>query len=56
VNLIYGRYDTIIPLAPGEKFFHGLRGKRSMQVLETGHQVLHPKNAAYIAEAFNHQT
>lgn len=56
VTLVYGRYDTIIPLAPGEKFFHTLKGKRSMQVLETGHQVLHPRNAPYIAEAFNHQT
>jgi pimeloyl-ACP methyl ester carboxylesterase len=54
VSLIYGRYDTIIPLAPGEKFFHALKGRKKIDVLETGHQVLHIRNAQYIAEAFNH--
>jgi pimeloyl-ACP methyl ester carboxylesterase len=54
VHLIYGRYDTIIPQTPGEKFFHGLKTRKNMEVLETGHQVLHVRNAQYIAEAFNH--
>ncbi len=54
VTLLYGRYDTIIPLAPGEKFFHQLRGRKKMEVLETGHQLLHVRNAQYIAEAFTH--
>jgi pimeloyl-ACP methyl ester carboxylesterase len=54
VHLIYGRYDTIIPQTPGEKFFHGLKARKKMDVLETGHQVLHIRNAQYIAEAFNH--
>jgi pimeloyl-ACP methyl ester carboxylesterase len=54
VYLIYGRYDTIIPQTPGEKFFHGLKTRKKMEVLETGHQILHVRNAQYIAEAFNH--
>jgi len=54
VSLIYGRYDTIIPLAPGERFFLGLKGKKRFDVLESGHQILHVRNAPYIAEAFNH--
>lgn len=54
VTLIYGRYDTIIPLGPGENFFHALKGRKTIEVLETGHQVLHTRNAEYIAEAFNH--
>lgn len=53
VTLIYGRFDTIIPLAPGEKFFQKLSGRRSMEILDTGHQVLHVRNAPYIADAFN---
>jgi pimeloyl-ACP methyl ester carboxylesterase len=55
VHLIYGRYDTIIPQTPGEKFFHGLKTRKKMDVLETGHQILHVRNAQYIAEAFNPQ-
>ncbi len=54
VTMIYGRYDTIIPLAPGEKFFRALRSRKKFEVLETGHQLLHIQNAQYIAEAFNH--
>jgi len=51
--LIYGRFDSIIPLAPGEKFFRRLRSIRKMEILETGHQILHVSNAPYIADAFN---
>lgn len=53
VILIYGRYDSIIPLVPGEKFFATLKGRKRMDILETGHQLLHVRNASYIAEAFN---
>jgi pimeloyl-ACP methyl ester carboxylesterase len=55
VSMIYGKYDTIIPLAPGEKFFQRLTGKKRFDLLESGHQVLHVRNAPYIAEAFNHR-
>ena len=54
VSLIYGKYDTIIPLSPGESFFHRLKSRKKIEVLETGHQILHIRNAAVIAEAFNH--
>jgi esterase/lipase len=54
VTMIYGRYDTIIPLAPGEKFFHALHTRKKFNVLESGHQLLHIRNVQYIAEAFNH--
>lgn len=54
MHLIYGRYDTIIPQGAGEKFFHRLHGRKKMDVLDTGHQILHVRNAQYIAEAFNH--
>ena len=56
VSLIYGKYDTIIPLTPGESFFHQLKNRKKIEVLETGHQILHIRNAAIIAEAFNHTT
>jgi esterase/lipase len=56
VSLIYGKYDTIIPLAPGESFFHQLKSRKKIEVLETGHQILHLKNAAVIAETFNHNS
>jgi len=53
VSLIYGRHDTIIPLAPGERFFLELRGRKKMEILDAGHQILDVRNAAYLAEAFN---
>jgi pimeloyl-ACP methyl ester carboxylesterase len=53
VVLIYGKYDSIIPLAPGEQFFHRITGRKRMEILETGHQILHVRNAPYIADAFN---
>lgn len=53
VTLIYGRHDTIIPLAPGEKFFSELRGRKKMEILDSGHQILDVRNAPYLAEAFN---
>jgi len=48
--LIYGRFDSIIPLGPGEKFFHRLHSVRRLEILETGHKVLHVRNAPYIAD------
>lgn len=51
--LIYGKYDTIIPLQPGIRFFQRLQSPKRMEILTTGHQVLHLKNAQYIADAFN---
>jgi pimeloyl-ACP methyl ester carboxylesterase len=51
ITLIYGRHDTIIPLAPGQRFFRMLRGRKHMEVLDAGHQLLHVRNAPYLAEA-----
>ncbi|HSF46537.1 MAG TPA: alpha/beta hydrolase [Chitinophagaceae bacterium] len=54
VSLIYGKYDTIIPLSPGETFFHHLKSRKKLEVLESGHQILHIRNAEVIAEAFKY--
>lgn len=55
VVLIYGQFDNIIPLKPGQVFFHRIRAPKQMHVLPTGHQVLHLRNAPVIADAFNLQ-
>jgi pimeloyl-ACP methyl ester carboxylesterase len=51
--LLYGQYDTIIPLNPGKAFFQRVQAPKKMEILPIGHQVLHLKNAPVIAEAFN---
>jgi pimeloyl-ACP methyl ester carboxylesterase len=51
VFLLFGRYDRIILAEHGEKFIHGLEGYARMEVLDVGHQVLHPRNLDAIARA-----
>jgi pimeloyl-ACP methyl ester carboxylesterase len=51
VFLLFGRYDRMIQAEHGEKFIHGLEGYARMEVLDVGHQVLHPRNLDAIARA-----
>ena len=49
VYLLFGRYDRIIQPAVGTTFVYGLEGLATMQVLDVGHQLLHPRNVEDIA-------
>ena len=51
VYMLFGRYDRIILPAYGQRFVRGLEGIARMDVLDVGHQVLHPRNAEAIAHA-----
>ncbi len=53
VFLLFGRYDRIILAEHGEKFVRGLEGLARMEVLDVGHQLLHPRNIAAIARALD---
>jgi pimeloyl-ACP methyl ester carboxylesterase len=53
VRLIYGKFDNIIPFIPGKMFSSHLGRQSRFTVLECGHQVLHIRNAQYIADTFN---
>lgn len=52
VTLIYGRFDNIIPFSGGEQFARRLGEYCRFTVLDCGHQVLHIRNAQYIADSF----
>ncbi len=52
VNLVYGKFDNVIPFAPGKNFAHRLGPICRFTVLDCGHQVLHIRNAQYIADSF----
>jgi pimeloyl-ACP methyl ester carboxylesterase len=49
VYLLFGRYDRIIQPSLGKPFVDGLEGFATMQVLDVGHQLLHPRNVEAIA-------
>lgn len=53
VTLIYGEYDKIIRYEHGEKFRYGIEPFCTLQVIASGHQVLHEKNVAAIASALH---
>jgi pimeloyl-ACP methyl ester carboxylesterase len=52
VTLVYGKFDNIIPFKPGQDFAHRLGPQCKFTVLDCGHQVLHIRNAQYIADSF----
>jgi pimeloyl-ACP methyl ester carboxylesterase len=53
MRLLYGKHDRIIGPKKGRKFIDGLDGC-NIEVLNCGHQVLHEKNGAAIADALLH--
>ncbi|MCX8019674.1 MAG: alpha/beta hydrolase [Chitinophagaceae bacterium] len=50
VRILYGRYDRIILPAAGQRFRRGIESFVSLQIIESGHQVLHEKHAEKITE------
>ena len=50
VRLLYGRYDRIIRYERGEKFRTGIESFCTLQIIPSGHQVLHEKHMAVILE------
>jgi pimeloyl-ACP methyl ester carboxylesterase len=53
VYLIFGKYDRIIPPSNGHGFISGLGTLAIMQILDVGHQILHPHNLPAIEEALD---
>lgn len=51
VQLIYGRHDRIILPVRGEQFKNGIEEYCSIQVIASGHQVLHEKHAVEIVQS-----
>ena len=51
VMLVYGKFDSTIKMAPG-RVFHQKVPSSTLLVLETGHQLLHVKNASYLVDLF----
>jgi pimeloyl-ACP methyl ester carboxylesterase len=48
VRLLYGKHDRIITPGKGRKFCKGLGDLCQLQIVDTGHQVVHSKNAGII--------
>ncbi|MBK6936252.1 MAG: alpha/beta hydrolase [Chitinophagaceae bacterium] len=49
--LFYGKHDRIIRSSVGEKFSRGIENNCIVEIIASGHQVLHEKHAAAIAAA-----
>ena len=56
VYLIFGKYDRIIVPKFGERFIRDIEEWCRMEILEAGHQVLHPRYADVIARALAYCT
>jgi len=56
VYLIFGRYDRIIVAQSGKSFIKTLEKWCHIEILDAGHQVLHPRYTALIANALDHCT
>ena len=50
VNVLYGKFDRIITPQTGKKFLESLPGAK-VEIVNSGHQVLHEKNAKEIADS-----
>jgi len=48
IYLFFGKYDKVIPPGIGKKFVRGLRNKKSLHVVEAGHQLVNEKLNAEI--------
>jgi hypothetical protein len=53
IRMMFGKYDNIIPISGGEKFYNGIEENATLKVVELGHYLLHEGNAPRIAELFN---
>jgi pimeloyl-ACP methyl ester carboxylesterase len=53
VKLLYGEHDRMIVPGPGKKFTKGIESFCTLQVIDSGHQVLHEKNARHIIKLFH---
>lgn len=51
VRLVYGKHDRIILSSVGEKFRKGIEEYSLLEVIPSGHQVLHEKHAEYILQS-----
>jgi pimeloyl-ACP methyl ester carboxylesterase len=51
IHLIFGKYDRVITAKYGRLFKKGLENWVTSEELDSGHQLLKEKNAAYIAQA-----
>ena len=51
-DLVYGRFDRMIPFENGVAFSRGLESYCRLTVLPTGHQLLSPRNLDAIISAF----
>lgn len=50
LRLLYGKHDRIILPVRGEKFRKGIENHCILQIIDSGHQVLHEKHAEEIVE------
>ena len=48
VKILYGEHDKMILPVRGKKFRQGIESFCTLQIIDSGHQVLHPRNAAQI--------
>ncbi len=53
VRLVYGKHDRIILASVGEKFRKKIAAHCRLEVIPSGHQVLHEKHAEYILQNLN---
>lgn len=51
--MIFGRYDRIIPPSLGLAFIRGWESGARLEILDTGHLLLHAKALPFVAEALN---
>lgn len=50
-RLLYGKHDRIILSSVGEKFRKGIEAHAQIEVIDSGHQILHAKHAKEIGKA-----
>ena len=53
VKLLYGEHDRMIRISRGKKFRNGIESFCTLQVIDSGHQVLHEKNLRHIIMLFH---
>lgn len=53
VRLLYGAHDKMILPGRGKKFRKGIESFCTLQVIDSGHQVLHERNAHHIISLFH---
>lgn len=53
VRMLYGEHDRMIAPSFGKKFRKGIESFSTLQVIDSGHQVLHEKNAQHIITLFH---